>query len=144
MTYFIHRASPIELEKIMKSVKLARLFVFYFMKKLIFIGALILTLSSCTNTPPTPVEVNTGAVTGTESVTQTGIVSPSVSSTGVVTTGSIVTVNYTLHVDTPTGKVEDTSLEEVARANGLYRTGGTYQPLQVVIGQQQVIPGFEN
>lgn len=32
---------------------------------------------------------------------------------------------------------------DVAQANGLYKTGATYQPFQVALGQNQVIYGFE-
>jgi FKBP-type peptidyl-prolyl cis-trans isomerase 2 len=59
------------------------------------------------------------------------------------TTGSVVTLNYTLHTDSETGPIQETTLQSVAQANGLYKTGTTYQPFQVALGQNQVIYGFE-
>jgi FKBP-type peptidyl-prolyl cis-trans isomerase 2 len=62
---------------------------------------------------------------------------------GVASTGSVVSLNYTLHTDSATGPIQETTLESIAQANGLYKTGATYQPFQVALGQGQVIVGFE-
>lgn len=56
--------------------------------------------------------------------------------------GDNVSVDYTLVVEN--GSVYDTSLESVARAANIYRSGVTYKPLEITIGAGQVIPGFES
>lgn len=38
-----------------------------------------------------------------------------------------VTVNYILRDGSPTGKIIDTNLIDVAKANGLYQSGGHYE-----------------
>jgi FKBP-type peptidyl-prolyl cis-trans isomerase 2 len=58
-------------------------------------------------------------------------------------TGSVVSLNYTLRTDSPTGAIQETTLESIATANGLFKTGATYKPFQVALGQGQVIVGFE-
>jgi FKBP-type peptidyl-prolyl cis-trans isomerase 2 len=58
-------------------------------------------------------------------------------------TGSVLTLNYTLRTDSPTGSIQETTLESVAISSGLYKTGSTYKPFQVALGQGQVIVGFE-
>jgi FKBP-type peptidyl-prolyl cis-trans isomerase len=55
--------------------------------------------------------------------------------------GDTVFVNYT-------GKllnnlVFDTSIETVARANNIFNSNRTYEPLEFIIGRGMVIPGFE-
>lgn len=84
--------------------------------------------------PVTPKVENTGAVVQEP----TKPTAPSAA-----TTGSVVTLNYTLHTDSETGPLQETTLQSVAQANGLYKTGATYQPFQVALGQSQVIYGFE-
>lgn len=58
-------------------------------------------------------------------------------------TGSVVTLNYTLHTDSATGPIQETTLQTVAQENNLFKTGAKYQPFQVALGQNQVIYGFE-
>lgn len=60
---------------------------------------------------------------------------------GTVQNGSVVLVDY---VGTLTnGDMFDTSLKEEAQKAEMYNPQRTYQPIQVNIGQRQVIPGFE-
>ncbi|WP_228527591.1 FKBP-type peptidyl-prolyl cis-trans isomerase [Pararhodonellum marinum] len=40
-------------------------------------------------------------------------------------------------------QIFDTSLDSVARANGIFNPNRTYQPLETIVGSGQVIPGFE-
>lgn len=55
----------------------------------------------------------------------------------------MVSLNYTLHEGSPTGKIIETTLEEVAKGNGLYTSGATYKPFEFVLGTNSVVPGFE-
>lgn len=57
--------------------------------------------------------------------------------------GSIVTLNYTLHIDSETWPVQETTIETIARENGRHMTGALYQPFTVAIWQNQIIYGFE-
>jgi FKBP-type peptidyl-prolyl cis-trans isomerase 2 len=41
------------------------------------------------------------------------------------------------------GKVFDTSIESVAKANGLFKQGARYEPLNFTVGKKQVIEGFD-
>ncbi len=105
------------------------------MHKYILILSLIV-LASCTRgqvpsptpdtkTPPNP-------VTSTAAVTEPQMMkNPSVS------------LNYTLREWAPDGKILETTKEDVARANNLYKTGATYVPFEVTLGTNSVIPGFE-
>lgn len=152
MTNFINRASLIRLAKIEKPIKYSSIgirsifvpFYFYFFNtfpmRILIVSALALLLASCTAaTPPakpaptiTPPTATT--TTGTSVAPTTDIVA---------TTGSVVTLNYTLRADSETGPVQETTLQAIAQANGLEKTGATYQPFQVALGQNQVIYGFE-
>lgn len=108
--------------------------------RIFIVSVLLLSLASCTApwtkneattpTAPTPAVTNTQASTG-------------VMTNNVATTGSVVTLNYTLHTDSETGPIQETTIQSVAQANGLYKTGSTYQTFQVALGQNQVIYGFE-
>lgn len=112
--------------------------------RILIASVLLLSLASCTapwtkpGTTPTvtPKTENTGAVT--QDATK-----PTNTPSGVAIVGSVVTLNYTLHTDSETGPIQETTLQSVAQANGLYKTGATYQPFQVALGQNQVIYGFE-
>ena len=55
----------------------------------------------------------------------------------------MVSLNYTLHDGSPTGKIIETTLEDVAKLSGLYTTGATYKPFEFVLGTNAVVPGFE-
>ena len=105
--------------------------------RILLVSALLLSLASCTlpgmkdddkkMMPAMPVET-----------------SPVVTTTGAMaSTGSVVSLNYTLRTDSPTGQIQETTLESVAMTSGLFKTGATYKPFQVAIGQGQVIVGFE-
>ena len=54
--------------------------------------------------------------------------------------GDYVKVDYILVVD---GKVIDTSIEEVAKENGIYYPERDYEPLGFVVGAGELIEGFE-
>ena len=60
----------------------------------------------------------------------------------VVKVGDNVSVDYTGH--TEDGKVFDTSIESVAKQNGLYDPQRTYQPLNFTVGKGQLIKGFDD
>jgi FKBP-type peptidyl-prolyl cis-trans isomerase SlyD len=55
--------------------------------------------------------------------------------------GDVIRFDYTLRVD---GKVLETSQEDVARREGVFREGRRYQPLVVTLGQGHIIPGLES
>ncbi len=55
--------------------------------------------------------------------------------------GKKVKVNYSGRLIN--GQYFDTSIEEVAKAQGLYDERRTYQPLEFTLGQGQVIPGWD-
>lgn len=105
--------------------------------RIIIISALLMTLASCTapwskddsyKMPPVKAPIQTTPVNTSKSTT----------------TGSVVSLNYTLRTDSATGPIQETTVESVARSSGLYKTGSTYQPFQVALGQGKVIPGFES
>lgn len=101
--------------------------------RIFIISSLLLILSSCT----LPFGKNTE--------TTSGEVGPSVESPiveKVVGSNNLVSLNYTLR-DVTSGKILETTDMSVAQANGLYQTGATYQPFQVMIGTNSVIAGFE-
>jgi len=52
----------------------------------------------------------------------------------------LVKVDYILEVD---GKVVDTSIEEVAKKEGIYSEDREYKPLEFVVGEGELIEGFE-
>jgi FKBP-type peptidyl-prolyl cis-trans isomerase 2 len=56
--------------------------------------------------------------------------------------GDNVTVDYVGSYDN--GTIFDTSNATIAQQNGLYDPDRTYEPISFVIGEQSVIPGFEN
>ncbi|MDR1846843.1 MAG: FKBP-type peptidyl-prolyl cis-trans isomerase [Bacteroidales bacterium] len=62
-------------------------------------------------------------------------------------TGIKPEANYKVHVNYTgrflNGKLFDTSLEEVANAEGKHQPGRNYEPLQFTIGQHMMIEGFE-
>ena len=55
--------------------------------------------------------------------------------------GDSVYVNYVGH--TLEGKIFDTSYEQVAKSAGLQQIGREYEPLKFVLGQQGIIPGWQ-
>ncbi|HEY0245879.1 MAG TPA: FKBP-type peptidyl-prolyl cis-trans isomerase [Mucilaginibacter sp.] len=55
--------------------------------------------------------------------------------------GDTVLVNYTGR--TLDGKVFDSSVEAVAKASGLQQPGRKYEPIKFVVGQSEVIPGWD-
>ena len=108
--------------------------------RILIVSALALLLASCTGTNPTKPAATINPPVATTSGTTTDTTD---TSSVAATTGSVVTLNYTLHVDSETGPVQETTLQAIAQANGLNQTGATYQPFQVALGQNQVIYGFE-
>lgn len=103
--------------------------------RILLISALLLSLASCT----LPGMKNDSDDKKMTPPTQTA----SGATSSVASTGSVVSLNYTLHTDSATGPIQETTLESVATANGLFKTGATYKPFQVALGQGQVILGFE-
>ena len=55
--------------------------------------------------------------------------------------GDTISVHYVGRF--PGGKVFDTSMRAEAEKSGLFSPARDYKPLQVVLGQHQVISGFE-
>jgi FKBP-type peptidyl-prolyl cis-trans isomerase FkpA len=55
--------------------------------------------------------------------------------------GQTVKVNYAGFL--LNGKCFDTSIESVAKGNGLYQQGRPYEPIGLMLGQGQVIPGWD-
>jgi len=60
-----------------------------------------------------------------------------------VSSGKIVSVNYTLRTCTTDGTILDTSREADAKLGGIYMSGRTYEPFQTIIGSHQTVRGFE-
>lgn len=102
--------------------------------RILLVSALLLSLASCTAPWSKSVETTT-PTTGNTTTTQ--------GSDKVAAVGSVITLNYTLHTDSATGPLQETTLESVAKEKGIYQSGATYQPFQVALGQNQVIYGFE-
>lgn len=100
----------------------------------------LLTLASCTltnkaiintDTKPTTTEITSGATV--EKVTPTEVAD-----------GTYVTLNYTLRDGAADGKVLETTVYSVGQSNGFTgKTESDYTPFSVMVGSQQLIPGFE-
>ncbi|MDK2825747.1 peptidylprolyl isomerase [Methanolobus vulcani] len=60
----------------------------------------------------------------------------------VVQVGDNVSVNYTGMLED--GTVFDTSIADVAKANGIYNPARNYEPLSFIVGSGQMIKGFDN
>lgn len=107
------------------------------MRQLLIASALLLALSGCSFGITSENNTNSSGATAntTDSVAK---VTP-----GQIGSGTLVSLNYTLRGDTQDGKIIETTLQDVAMANNLYKTGAQYQPFQVMIGSNGVIPGFE-
>lgn len=104
-------------------------------KYIIALGLLTLTACSMGGTP-TP--ENTPAPTASSEVAE---VKPCTPGTVAVGPSTIAFVRYTLRDTDANGKVLDTNVANVAQENGLNTASN--EPLQVMIGQNTVIPGFE-
>lgn len=104
------------------------------MNKLFFVPMVAILLTSCTlpgmKNTETPV-TTTPPVTGT------------LTSTGTTPQAMTASVRYTLRDGSATGKVLDTNVEAVAKAEGLYDSGNTYPALDFTLGEHKVVPGFE-
>ncbi len=61
----------------------------------------------------------------------------------VVGENKLVTLNYTLREWAKDGKILETTVEDIAKTNNTYSATGKYEPFQVMIGGNGVIPGFE-
>jgi FKBP-type peptidyl-prolyl cis-trans isomerase 2 len=103
------------------------------MQKLIIIASL-LALSACT-LGKTPTEVTPKAPDTPTTDTSTSTTTP--------VTNAMISLHYVLHEGSADGKVIDTSREDVAKKAGLYASGRTYSPFEVVLGTKSVVPGFE-
>lgn len=138
MTYFCNRDSPHGVEKIKYFIEYSRLYYnLLSMRPLILSSVLLLVLSSCTFGISSEKNTNLSdeSTTKTDSVAK---ISPNE-----VKDGALVTLNYTLRQDSVDGKIIETTIEDVAKTNNLYKSGSQYQPFQVMIGGNNVIPGFE-
>jgi FKBP-type peptidyl-prolyl cis-trans isomerase (trigger factor) len=60
-----------------------------------------------------------------------------------VSTGNLVSLDYILHETSEDGKVLETTIEDVARNNSIYKDGISYKPMLVMVGTKSVIVGFE-
>lgn len=110
--------------------------------RILIASVLLISLASCT-APWMKEESTTPVVTPTVKTTPATPPVATPTTNSIASTGSVVTLNYTLHTDSETGPIQETTLQSVAQANGLYKTGATYQTFQVALGQNQVIYGFE-
>lgn len=116
------------------------------MRIFLIASVLLVTLSACSFgvSPDTNTSTSTNSGTpiassGTANLSDTvAKVTPNV-----IASGTLVTLNYTLRDGAADGKVLETTLEDVAKANNLYKTGAQYQAFQVMIGTHGVISGFE-
>ena len=104
------------------------------MRKFLVISTL-LVLSACTkpgtpNVPP-PTAENTPAP-----VAENKAAEP-------MPKNAVVSLNYTLHDGAANGKVIESTVESVAKENGLYQSGMKFEPFKLVLGTKSVIPGFE-
>jgi FKBP-type peptidyl-prolyl cis-trans isomerase 2 len=94
----------------------------------------LFALSACTLGPvniPTPAEPTNPTTKGETPAPQE------------IQKNPVVSLNYTLRVGAPDGKILETTKEDVAKANGLYSASGQYTPFEVTLGMNRVIPGFE-
>ena len=108
--------------------------LFYPMKNLLITALLLTLLTSCGLMEKNEKGVEPMASGSTQETTMTPPKAPK---------SQMVSLNYTLHEGSPTGKIIETTLENVARSNGLYTTGATYKPFEFVLGTNAVVPGFE-
>ncbi len=106
----------------------------------ILIALALLSLASCSlsmsNKPTTENTPTEGATSGStvEKVAPTEVAD-----------NTYVTLNYTLRDGQADGPVLETTVYSVAQANGMSgKTEDMYSPFSVMIGGNQVIPGFEN
>lgn len=107
------------------------------MRFLIFSSLILVTLSSCTFGISSEKNTTSGSGESTKTDTIATIAKNEVAN------GALVTLQYTLREGAQDGKILETTLEEVAKTNNLYKTGAQYQAFQVMIGSNGVIPGFE-
>jgi len=64
-------------------------------------------------------------------------------SPSVIANNKLVTLNYTLREWSKDGKILETTVSDVAKENNIYSATGKYEPFQVMIWGNGVIPGFE-
>lgn len=114
-------------------------FYYKYIMRIILFTLLLVGLASCgfnkteTTTEPTQ---NTGSTQ-----TESGVKETHTS----VSDGAYVTLNYTLRDGAANGKVLETTVYDIATQNGMTgKTQDQYTPFSVMIGSNQVIPGFEN
>ena len=101
-------------------------------KYLIFIS--LFALSACTFGQPTPPAPVDWAKAPAPVQSPVGASMPK---------NAVISLNYTLREGAPDGKILETTKENVAQANNLYKSGSKYIPFEVVLGTSAVIPGFE-
>lgn len=106
--------------------------------RILLVSLALISLASCSLT-------NKGIVWTTETSTtdSSGSTVEKVTPTEVAD-GTYVTLNYTLRDGAADGKILETTLYTVAQANNMSGAETDFKPFSVMIGAQQLIPGFEN
>lgn len=107
--------------------------------RILFISLAVLSLASCGLKTTTPTLTDsTGSLVET-----TGSTVEKVAPTE-ITDGTYVTLNYTLRDGSVDGPILETTVYSVAQANSIEGDEVKFQPFSVMMGAQQLIPGFEN
>jgi len=106
--------------------------------RILLVSLALISLASCSLT-------NKGIVWTTETSTtdSSGSTVEKVTPTEVAD-GTYVTLNYTLRDGAADGKILETTLYTVAQENNMSGAETDFKPFSVMIGAQQLIPGFEN
>lgn len=110
------------------------------MRKFLILSAL-LVVSACTKpatpTPPTVENIPTPAPIAEQKPTET------MPKNEAMPKNAVVSLNYTLRDGAANGKVIESTIESVAKENGVYQSGMNFEPFKLVLGTNSVIPGFE-
>ena len=114
--------------------------LFISLMRIILISLALISLTSCgiLNQDTTTNTTNTGTTESSSGNTATPTPTE-------IADGTYVTLNYTLRDGAADGKVLETTVYSIAQSNGFSgKTEAEYTPFSVMIGSQQLIPGFEN
>jgi hypothetical protein len=109
------------------------------MRKFLVISTLLL-LTACTK-PAAPTVTPPATPTEPTPVTEQKPTEPV--TTEAMPKNAVVSLNYTLRDGAANGKVIESTIESVAKENGLYQSGMSFEPFKLVLGTNSVIPGFE-
>lgn len=107
--------------------------------RILLVSLAVLSLASCglkTSTPTLTDSTGSNMETSgstVEKVTPTEIAD-----------GTYVTLNYTLRDGAVDGPILETTVYSIAQANSIEGEEASFQPFSVMMGAQQLIPGFEN